>query len=219
MPPEVRPPEAGPPDRPGGRPRPGRRIGGWLVVLGGLALLANAGVLGALPQLLWLALLLLAGVAVWLVGGPRLDGGARLLLFGGVAVLALATTGRFAGTAALAFPALAFALVWVASPRRWWALLPAGVLASAGLMTAVGALFPRWDAAPVFLLGLAATFTLLYLLPPERGGRRWALTPALALIVVTVLANDPAGRSPGWLLPALLLAAGASLLLGWRRDR
>ena len=75
------------------------------------------------------------------------------------ALFAVVTSGRFAATAALGFPALAFGLSYLHSAKRWWLLLPAGLLGSLTLLVTFAGLFPHWDATPVLFLGFAATFT------------------------------------------------------------
>lgn len=198
-------------------PERARVIGTALLGLGALALIANTGIFGLLPTFFWVLTLFAAGAGVWLLGARRFAFPQRLLLFIGIGLLATTTSGRMAGTAATGFIAMAFALVYLRDARQWWAIIPAGVMAGASLVTTVETLFPRWDAGPLFLLVLAGTFTLLYLLPREQGGQRWALIPAVVLILVTVVANDPSGRTPGWLVPMVLIGSGAAMLWWWRR--
>lgn len=195
------------------------RLGLGLVVAGLAIFSVNSGVFGALPAFIWVSALFVAGAYVWLLSEGRLETWQRLPLFVFFGVLAIATSGRFAGTAAVGYPAMAFALVYLADARRWWAIIPAGVLGSVALLITAEELFPRWDAAPVLFLGFAATFTLLYLLPRERGGRRWALYPAIGWIVLTVLVNDPSGSGPGWLFPLALIGSGLAILWWWQRRR
>ena len=66
------------------------------------------------------------------------------------------------------------------------------------------------------LLGFATTFSIVYLLPRQLGGRNWALYPALVLIMVTVLINNPM-QQPSPLVAFVLIAAGLLLFWYWRR--
>jgi hypothetical protein len=198
-------------------PERARLVGMGLLALGVLAFLGNSGFFGIFPAFVWVVTLFAAGAYVWRRGRGRLELGARIVLFAVIGVLATVTAGTFSGTAATGFIAMGFALVYLTDNRRWWALIPAGVMAGACLVTTLGTLFPNWDTGPLFLLMLAGTFTLLYLLPRERGGQGWALFPAVVLILVTVAANDPGGNTPGWLVPLVLIGTGAAMLWWWRR--
>lgn len=188
-----------------------------LVGLGALLLVLNSGVLSALPAFVWLALLLSVGASFWLGPLRRQPLALRFAGFASVAVLATATSGRFSGAAAVGFPALAFLLVYATVPKRWWALLPGGILSSVALLLTFEALFPGWHTGPVLFLGFAATFTYLYLSPSKRGGKRWALYPAILFILLTVLVNDPRGQLEGWVVPLLLIATGGAMLWWWQR--
>lgn len=184
-----------------------------LLVIGTL-LLANGGFFGALPGFLRAVALLGLGAALWL-GPTHLPTGWRIAGFIGVGVFAIATSGRFTGVVSLGFPALAFVLVYLSSVRRWWAIIPAGILASIALLLAMNELF-AWNATPVLFLGFAATFTYLYLLSPQRGGQRWALYPAVVFIALTVLVNDP-GSGFSSALPLLFIGVGVLMLWWWQR--
>ena len=194
-------------------------VGVVLIAAGVLAVVVRNPALGALPGLLRLVLLFAIGGAAWWATRGRLPLGARIALFAVIGAFAIPSAGRFAGVAALGYPALAFGLVYVASRRSWWALLPAGVLGSVALVAGSEALFPGWNPAPLLFLGFAATFTTLYLLPKGQGGQRWALAPALLWIALTVLVNEPSGNGPNWLLPAVFIGAGVFLLSWWRGRR
>ncbi len=193
-----------------------RLIGALLLAAGAFVFLVNTGIFWALPAFIWFAFLLTVGAAFWF-STPSLPFWGRVVGFVLIGVFAISTSGRFAGSAALAFPALAFALLYLDNPKRWWAVLPAGVLGSVGALVTTEVLF-GWGGAPVLFLGFAATFAYLYLLPKERGGQRWALYPTLVSIILTVIVNDPSGRTPGWVLP-LLLTGGGAFILWWWRDR
>ena len=200
-------------------PTRARRVGLTLLGLGLLAFLSNSGFFGVFPAFVWVVVLFTAGAAVWTLGPSYLNFPQRLLAFISIGIVATATSGEFAGTAATGFIAMGFGLVYLNEPRHWWALIPAGVMAGACLVTTLGTLFPRWDTGPLFLLVLAGTFSLLYLLPRERGGQGWALIPAIVLILVTVLANDPGGDTPGWLVPLVLIGTGGAMIWLWGRRK
>jgi len=126
--------------------------------------------------------------------------------------------GRLKGPALMWGLALAFYAAYRSRPRSTWALVAFGVLASVAATATVDSLFPGWDEGVVFLLGMTATFTAVYLLPRERGGARWALWPALAWAFITLLANDPWGGLTRWVVPLVMIGAGV-VFLGWSKGR
>jgi hypothetical protein len=188
-----------------------------LVALGILWIMLNSGILGALPSFIWVCLMFCAGIVFWL-GSSRLGFWQRLAVFAGIGVFAIITSGRFAGTAALGFPAIAFILTYLVNAKHWWTIIPGGILGSVSLLVMFNKLFPRWDTIPILFLGFAATFSYLYLLPTQKGGKRWALFPAILFILLTVLINDPGGRGPNWLLPLILIGGGSTMLWWWRKN-
>ncbi len=196
---------------------------GILLVLGGLViLLGGRGAFGLFGELVWLAALgALAAIAWRVLSAPRVLP-LRLVVHAGFAITAAATTAQLSGPAFLGFVAWAFWLVYLTPSkgraRIGWALIPAGVVSTLAAVAAVDTLWPRWDAGSVFLLGMTATFTAIYLIPRERGGGRWALWPALVWAAITVLANDPTGAFTRWILPLTLIGIGVALL-GWTRRR
>lgn len=195
----------------------GRIIGIALVIAGVLAFVATNPILRLLPPLAWLLVLLGAGAFIWTLSDGRMEFWQRLVLFATVGVFAVITTGPFAGMAATAFIALAFILTYLRDTSNWWALIPGGVMTAVSAIIMLRRFFPTWDVGPLFMLMLAATFSTLYLLPRERGGQRWARYPALATIFITLIMNDPSGRTPSWLLPLLLIGSGAAVLWWIRR--
>lgn len=194
-----------------------RNIGLILIGAGALIVLGNSDFFGVLPSFIWVCALFMGGAIFWLGSHQRLALWQRIAGFAFIAVFAMSSSGEFAGTAALGFPAMAFGLMYLMNPRRWWTILPGGILASLALFVTAETLF-RWNATPVLFLGFAATFTLLYLLPPYRGGQRWALYPAIFWIILTVAVNDPGHSAPGWLLPFFLIGGGTLLLWWWQKN-
>ncbi len=191
------------------------RWGPLLIGIGVVVLLINSRFFALLPAIIWLAVLAAVGLALWTVNAipiwVRMTGVVALYVF------AMATTGDMAGVAALGFPALVFLALHFAKVRRWWPVIPGGILASVALLVAFQTLFPRWDGTPILFLGFAATFTYLYLLPKLRGGQRWALYPAIVFSILTLVVNDPRGNGFGWALPFVLIAGGLWILWWWRK--
>jgi hypothetical protein len=102
----------------------------------------------------------------------------------------------------------AFALAWRDDARRWWAVIPAGTLFALALTALVdGTTRGAGAGGAVFLFGLAATFFVLTRLPVHP--QPWAIFPAGVLAVLAVVTLTTSG---GWLVPVLLIAAGAWML-------
>lgn len=199
------------------------RRAGVLLILAGLAtLLRGRGAVGLLAEAAWLVGIALAASVAWRGLEGRAPLAVRLAVHGGLTIAAAATTRLLAGPAFLGMVALAF--WWTYAPSRGngrptaWALIPAGVVTTLAVVAGVDALLPRWDEGALFLLGMTATFTAIYLLPKEAGGGRWALWPALAWAAITVLGNDPTGGLARWLFPLALIGVGVAVL-GWTRSR
>lgn len=198
------------------------RLGLALLVVGGLMLASRISPGNLLVELVWLAGYALLASYLWRALEGRVPLGWRIGVHGAIGLVAATTLERLAGPAFLGFLGLAFFLVYWYSPRGrrrvGWALIPAGVLTTLALVAGVESLFPRWDGGTIFLLGMTATFTYIYLIPRERGGARWALWPALAWAGITLLANDPAGGLARWLAPLAMIGAGVALI-GWAQGR
>ncbi len=179
-----------------------------LIAAGVLALLGTLGVFRLVGDVL--GTLLFGGLAylAYTEGKRRGDSTWRLAAFplAGLAIATIAPA-RLGGGAFLASLGLAFAVYWQEDKSRWWALIPAGTLASLAMVTffesSVGA-----SVGWLFLLGMALTFFALTRL--EVDPQPWATWPAAALGVAAFLAMT---RGGSWLLPVLLIGAGAFLLL------
>ncbi|MFO8151229.1 MAG: hypothetical protein R6T93_13175 [Trueperaceae bacterium] len=198
-----------------------RRVAGAFLLLAGAAtLLGGRGAVGLAAELAWIGGLTLAAVVAWRTLTPRAPLALRIVVHAALGMTAAATTTQLSGPAFLGFAAVAFWLVYRTPTHRQavtgWAIIPAGVLTTLAAVAAVDALRPGWDGGAVFLLGMTATFTAIYLLPREHGGGRWALWPALAWALLTVLANDPTGAFTRWWLPLTMIGVGVAVL-GWTR--
>lgn len=197
-----------------------RLIGLGLLAVGAFVLLRDRGPDTLFMEIVWLAVLGWLALVTWRLLGRR-PLGLRLAVHGVIALVAITSLGRLAGPAALAFLGLAFLAVYRSRAGRSSSatLIPACVLLTLAATAGVDTLFPRWDEGVVFLLGMTATFTLVYLLPSDRGGGRWALWPALVWGFITLAANDPGGGVARWIVPLLLIGAGVAGI-GWsRRNR
>ncbi len=198
------------------------RLGLALLVVGGLMLITRLAPGNVFVELVWLTGYVLLASFLWRTLEGRVPLGWRIGVHGVIGIMATATLTRLAGPVFLGFAALAFMLVYWYSPqgrqRMGWALIPAGVFTTLALVAGVDTLLPHWDGGSIFLLGMTATFTYIYLIPREKGGGRWALWPALVWAGITLLANDPGGGLARWLVPLAMMGGGVALI-GWARGR
>ena len=192
-----------------------RTLGALLLLFGFVMLVRGRGPGGLLVEFLWLGALVVMAAVLWRALLPKYGLKVTLIAHGAVALVAVTTLKYLAGPGILAFVAVAFWLLYRGSDRpRAWALVPFGVMATVATVAAADELIPQWDSGVVFLLGMTATFTAVYLLPRERGGARWALWPALVWAFITLTANDPGGGLARWIVPLALIGSGV-VLLGW----
>lgn len=194
-------------------------LGALLLLFGAVMLARGRGPGGLFVEFLWLTALIALAALLWRALLARYGLKVTLVTHAVVAIVAVSTLKFLAGPGILAFIALAFWLVYRRSGGgRDWALVPFGIMATLSTVAAVDELIPVWDSGVVFLLGMTATFTAVYLLPKERGGARWALWPALVWAFITLMANDPGGGLARWILPLAFIGTGV-VLLGWARRK
>ena len=179
-----------------------------LIGIGVLALLGTLGVFTFIGSLL--GALLFGGLAYFAYVEGRRRGSTTWRLaalpLAGLAIAAIAPW-RLGSGAFLASLGLAFAVYWHEDRTRWWALIPAGTLASLGLVSFFEAVFGP-SVGWLFLAGMALTFYALTRLDVEP--QPWAIWPAAGLALVALLSiMDGAG----WIVPVALLGAGAFMLL------
>jgi hypothetical protein len=195
---------------------------GLLLIIGGLLfLLENLNIL-SISGLFWAILFALAGVAfistfladrsAWWAIIP----GVIFLSLGGMlgmSVLAPGLADLWGGAFFLGGISLAFWLVYLADRRNWWAIIPAGVLATIALIAGLGEVAPGMELGGLFFLGIGLTFALLGVLPNTGTNMRWAFIPAGIMIVFGLLITAAAVNLINYIWPALLILAGLFLLL------
>jgi hypothetical protein len=177
-------------------------IGLVLVVVGGLALLGNFGLLGGLPTIFFSVAM--GGAGIYFIRyhlANRKHFWASIVGFTLIGLAFAAIGGDLAGFYFLGLLGAGFIMTYLQNHKQWWAVIPGGVLLTLASIVAVEEIFPRWDEGTLFFAGLAATFGYLF----AYAGQRWAIYPAAALLAVGVLSLSFTG---GWVFPALLIAAG-----------
>lgn len=188
-------------------------LGLLFIVAGILVLLATFDVLQGGYTHLWIIGILVVNSSFFVLSRDRLTWGQRVFGFMLLSLGATGVSGESAGLIALTSASLGFFLSYFfGNKRSWWLLVPAGVFTGLAFYSWLSIFLSEWDAIPIMLLIFAGTFTLLYLLPQEYGGREWALLPALGLIVLTVVSNDPMERRATLFIIISLVAV---MLIGW----
>ncbi len=120
--------------------------------------------------------------------------------------------------------ALPFFILHFASQKFWWALIPAGFFSSIGIVALLDVLLPSNGYfmvgklefgvyTGVLFLGFAAIFGVLWLL---RGSRptAWAKYPAIALLIVSILALFMWKTASNLITAVVLVSIGVALILG-----
>ncbi len=90
----------------------------------------------------------------------------------------------------LAFIGLAFLAVFVVRRDQWWAIIPAGMMLTLAITISIDILSENFSVG-LMMLGFAATFALVGILPTRHGPNSWAFIPAalLGLIGMIFLAS------------------------------
>lgn len=184
-----------------------------LIVIGVVALL---GTVGWLPQLRGLmGGLLFAAVGVLLLWLARRYANDWLMFAAFPAfglAFAAAVPGDLGGAGFLAGIGAGFLALVVAEPRRWWAIIPAGVLFTLSVITWSSLGEP--GGGTIFFLGLAATFAVVW-----RNAARpqpWAVYPAIGTLAMAMIVSL---ARADWLVPVLLIVIGAGLILRAQLER
>lgn len=124
--------------------------------------------------------------------------------------------GRVSGGFFLAGISFSFWLVFILARDNWWALIPAGTLATLAVIAGVNSI-GGFDAGGILFIGLGLTFALLTFLPNAGQRQNWAWIPALVLFIMGGFVAIPSGMgSIVWPL-GLILAGGFLILRSYLR--
>lgn len=197
-------------------------IGALLVGAGILVLLQNLGVIRSGLELLWAVCFLAAGGIFtfvflndrknwWAVipGFSLLGIGALILLNWALPV----SGGRWGGGLFLGALAAAFWVIYANRRDHWWPIIPGGVLLTLALVAVLeDGVGVGFDTGSIFMLGLGATFLVLYLLPTAGGKKTWAIYPAAILIAIGAIVAIASSSLMRFAAPLALVAAGVYLV-------
>lgn len=107
---------------------------------------------------------------------------------------------------------LSFFVVYLVNHENWWAIIPAGVLVTLGIISVVEAGNINVDTGGYFFIGIGLTFLLLAILPTPHGQMKWAIIPAVILLVMGVLITATAQNIMNYIWPALIILGGGYLI-------
>jgi hypothetical protein len=124
-------------------------------------------------------------------------------------------TNAYGGSMFLGSIALSFLVILITNPSNWWAVIPAGVLATlaviAGIQNGNGML-----QGGLFFVGVGATFAALGLLPVGKK-EKWPWIPASICFVLGTLIMIGSGAFVdsifGWIWAAAFLGVGIFLVV------
>jgi hypothetical protein len=195
-----------------------RLIVGILLVLGGLlALLDQMGIIPNAWRIFWGLIFAAGGLAfLYMLINDRTSWWAAFpafILFGLALSYFLPDSLReYEGLLRLA--GISFAFLWVYftnTLERWWAIIPAGVLLTLGVVSALEST-SGVETGGILFLGLGLTFMLVAVLPGGRS-RSWALIPGTILLVFGAFLGAVRGGSE-YFWPLALVVLGGFFL--WR---
>ncbi len=124
---------------------------------------------------------------------------------------------NLAGPIILAGIGLSFLLVYLAERANWWAIIPAGVMATIAVVALLDASTSGLASGGIFFLGLGLTFALVAVLPNPFQVMRWAWIPASVLSLMGALILVAAEELINYIWPAALIVGGVFLI--WRSFR
>ena len=191
---------------------------GVLLIAGGiLFLLGNLGVWANLVGLLWLVCFGAAGLGFLLA--YLADRERWWALIPGFLLLGLAASGAVArvfpwmpdgaeGALFLGTFGFGFVAVYLTGHDRWWAIIPGGVLCTAGLANGFSSVFRAGDTGGLVLVGLGLTFVVLSVVPTPQGRLRWAIIPGIVLLVAGLVVSLASASVLKYVWAGALIAVG-----------
>lgn len=114
---------------------------------------------------------------------------------------------------------LSFFLVYLVNRENWWAIIPAGVLVTLGVISVVEAGNINVETGGYFFIGIGLTFFLLAILPTSHGQMKWAFIPAIVLLVMGILIAAAEQDIMAYVWPVLVILGGGYIIYKALRSR
>jgi hypothetical protein len=112
----------------------------------------------------------------------------------------------------LAGVGLSFWVVYFLFPRKWWAIIPGGVMFTLAIVAVFGDVL-KIQSGSILFLGLAVTFGLLGFLTNSNGVKmKWPWYPAAACLALAFLISLTELRLALYLWPVVLILVGIFLV-------
>jgi hypothetical protein len=204
----------------------GLLIPAWVITVVSAILVLSDGIHSDLIGAIVLYAIALPFIVVYLINHQfkwALIVGMVLAFIGLFPLLTLILPYEAEGPVVMAIFTLFFVLIYFITNKGWWAIIPAGIFASIGAVALLNILFPINEYfmfvgldfgvyTGVLLLGISATFGILWLL---RGNRptAWARFPAIGLLILSIM-SFLMWKTSSDLVPAItLLVFGIAMIL------
>lgn len=205
-----------------------RAVWGLLLIIGGVVfLLENLGIL-TIGDFFWAGIFAIAGLAflsVFLTNRENWWGLIPGIIFLAIAAIiflsrvAPQASERIGGVIVLGGIGLAFLIVYLVNRANWWALIPGGVMFTLAAVTVLEQSMTGFETGGIFFLGLGLTFLLVAVIPTPEGRMRWALIPAVILLIMGLLLTAALTQLVNFIWPLALILLGLFLVLRAFRSR
>jgi hypothetical protein len=196
---------------------------GFVLIIGGVLLLLDSTGVFKGGALFWTIALGVVGILfLWFYFTNRdhwwslIPG---IILLGVSATLGLSSflpgfdESNYVGTIILGSIALGFLLVYLANRNNWWAIIPAGVMATIAVVATFDTMTTGLASGGIFFLGLGITFALVAFLPNPVSKMRWAWIPAGILGIFGIILFVASETYLNYVWPIAILLVGIYLII------
>jgi hypothetical protein len=196
---------------------------GFVLIIGGVLLLLDSTGVFKGGALFWTIALGVVGILfLWFYFTNRdhwwslIPG---IILLGVSATLGLSSflpgfdESNYVGTIILGSIALGFLLVYLANRNNWWAIIPAGVMATIAVVATFDTMTTGLASGGIFFLGLGITFALVAFLPNPVSKMRWAWITAGILGIFGIILFVASETYLNYVWPIAILLVGIYLII------